>query len=144
MEMSEWRFYEPYVYYLNGCKFPLSLSLSLSIFPPPPPTSFLDRSLLYLNILTESLGDVISSDSHYDNQEVIHWLAESLELVFGCLRTRREACRLAEKEAGPANDINLVPRSAFQSFKSFILNCVEFLDIILRVSQQKNVTTLFH
>ena len=115
---------------------PLSLSLSLSLFPSYTDTfSFLDHSHLYLNILAESMGDVISSACHHDNQEAVHWLAESLELVFGCLRKRRETCHLTEKERGPTGgEINFIPKSAFQSFKTFILNSVDFLDIILQVS----------
>ena len=123
----------------------LSLSLSLSLIHTHSlththtytyshsPLSFLDKSLLYLNILTESMSDVISCDCHHDNQEAIHWLAESLEFVFSCLRKRREECRVSERDGGPAADINLVPRIAFQNFKSFILNSVDFLEIILNV-----------
>ena len=108
----------------------LALSLPLSLSPP----SFLDQSLLYLHILTDSLDDVISSECHYDNQEAVHWLAESLELVFGCLQKRREVCRATEKEGGASSDVILVPRSAFQSFKSFILSSVSFLEILLKVN----------
>lgn len=97
--------------------------------------SFLDQSLLYLNILIDSLDDVISSEHHHDNHEAVHWLAESLELVFSCLRRRREAYRGAteREEGGAANDVMFVPRSAFQSFKSFILSSVSFLETVLKV-----------
>lgn len=95
--------------------------------------SFLDQSLLYLNILSDSLDDVISSECHHDNHEAVHWLAESLELVFSVLRRRREACRATEREGRPSNDAPFVPRSAFQSFRSFILGSVSFLEIMLKV-----------
>lgn len=96
--------------------------------------SFLDHSLLYLNILTDSMGDVVSSEYHHEDQEAIRWLAESLELVFSCLRKRREACRMTEKEGGASSDTIFVPRSTFQSFKLFILSSVSFLEIMLKVT----------
>ena len=108
--------------------FSLSLTLSLS------PFSFLDHSLIYLNLLTENLSDVSGSGCCHDNQEPVHWLTETLELVFNCLRRRREACRLRGREdEGTANEVTFVPRSAFQSFKSFILNSVDYLEAMLKV-----------
>lgn len=101
----------------------------LSLFP-----SFLEQSLLYLSILTDSLDDVVSSECYHDNQEAVHRLGEALDLVFGCLR-RKKACRMTEKEGGVTNDV-IVPKNAFQSFKSFILSSVSFLEIMLKVSDR--------
>ena len=85
-------------------------------------------------MLTENLSDVSSSDCCHDNQEPVHWLTETLELIFNCLRRRREACRLRGREdEGTTNDITFVPRSAFQSFKSFILSSVDYLEAMLKV-----------
>ena len=97
-------------------------------------SSFLDHSLLYLNLLTENLAEVSSSGCCHDNQEPVHWLAETLELVFNCLRKRREACRLTGREGdGTSIEVVFVPRNAFGSFKSFILSSVDYLEVILKV-----------
>ena len=55
--------------------------------------------------------------------------------MFSCLRRRRETSRGAteREEGGASNDVMFVPRSAFQSFKSFILSSVSFLEVMLKV-----------